>query len=129
MKNLSKPKAYPAGLSCVTVNGKAQFFNGPIFLVNFRSDHKKLKGQIAQMGRAQGRAKIVTKVSQLSKVQKGDILITYMTNPNFFPAMIKAAAFVTDEGGLTCHAAIVAREMKKPCVIGTQILKDGDLCK
>ena len=54
-----------------------------------------------------------------------------MTFPNFIPAMEKAAAFVTDEGGILCHAAIVARELKKPCVVGTnistQILKDGDM--
>ena len=54
-----------------------------------------------------------------------------MTFPNFISAMEKAAAFVTDEGGILCHAAIVAREMKKPCIIGTkiatQVLKDGEL--
>jgi pyruvate,water dikinase len=54
-----------------------------------------------------------------------------MTTPDYVPAMNKAAAFVTDEGGITCHAAIVAREMKKPCVIatrfGTKMFKDGDL--
>jgi len=54
-----------------------------------------------------------------------------MTTPDFMPAMQKAAAFVTDEGGITCHAGIVARELKKPCVIGTkiatQVFKDGDL--
>ena len=54
-----------------------------------------------------------------------------MTTPDFVPAMKKASAFITDEGGITCHAVIIAREMKKPCIIGTkiatQILKDGDL--
>ena len=54
-----------------------------------------------------------------------------MTFPAFLPAMKKAAAFITNEGGITCHAAIVAREMKKPCIIGTRIatkvLHDGDL--
>ena len=64
-------------------------------------------------------------------VSEGDILVSPMTTPNFLPAMKKAAAFVTDEGGIMCHAAIVAREMKKPCVIGTkfatQIFKDGDM--
>ena len=62
---------------------------------------------------------------------KGDILVAIMTTPNFIPALEKAAAFVTDEGGITCHAAIIAREMKKPCIIGTKIatkfLKDGDI--
>ena len=54
-----------------------------------------------------------------------------MTRPEFLPLMSKASAFITDEGGITCHAAIVAREMKKPCIIGTKIgtkaLKDGDM--
>lgn len=56
-----------------------------------------------------------------------------MTTSNLIPAMEKAAAFITDEGGVTCHAAIIAREMKKPCVIGTKIatklLKDNDTVK
>ncbi|MBU6390574.1 phosphoenolpyruvate synthase, partial [Patescibacteria group bacterium] len=63
--------------------------------------------------------------------EKGDILVTGMTRPEFLPLMEKAAAFVTDAGGILSHAAIVAREMKKPCVIGTgvatQIFKDGDV--
>jgi pyruvate,water dikinase len=54
-----------------------------------------------------------------------------MTRPEYISAMKKAAAIVTDEGGITCHAAIVSRELKKPCIIGTKIatkvLKDGDL--
>ena len=54
-----------------------------------------------------------------------------MTTPDLLPAMERATAFITDEGGITCHAAIVAREMKKPCIIGTKtatkILKNGDL--
>ena len=54
-----------------------------------------------------------------------------MTISDFLPAMMKASAFVTDEGGITCHAAIAARELKKPCIIGTkiatQVLKDGDM--
>ena len=54
-----------------------------------------------------------------------------MTRPEYLPAMKKAAGFITDEGGITCHAAIVAREMRKPCVIGTKnatkVIKDGDL--
>ena len=58
------------------------------------------------------------------KVKKGDILVTKMTTPDYLPAMEKAAAFVTDEGGLTCHAAIIAREMDKPCIVGTKIATD-----
>ena len=66
-----------------------------------------------------------------AKVLRGDILIAVMTFPNFIPAMEKAAAFVTDEGGILCHAAIVSREMRKPCIIATKhatkVFKDNDL--
>ena len=67
----------------------------------------------------------------LKKVEEGDILVTNQTTPEYMPLMKKASAFVTDQGGITCHAAIIAREMKKPCIIGTKIatkfLHDGDL--
>jgi phosphohistidine swiveling domain-containing protein len=92
---------------------------------------KDVSGQIAFKGKVQGNARIVRKQRDMDKVKEGDILISPMTTPDFLPAMQKAAAFVTNEGGVTCHAAIVAREMKKPCVIGTKIathiFKDGDL--
>ena len=85
----------------------------------------------AYKGKVRGKVKIVYTTKDISKVQKEDILVTVMTFPHFIAAMEKAAAFVTDEGGILCHAAIVAREMKKPCIIGTKIatkiLKDGDL--
>ncbi len=91
----------------------------------------EIKGQVARSGKVRGRVKIVLTPKGCSKVQKGDILVATMSTPDFLPAMGKAAAFVTDIGGITCHAAIVAREMGKPCIIGTEIatkvLKDGDL--
>ena len=66
----------------------------------------------------------------VAKVKKGDILVAIMTNANHLPAMARAAAVVTDEGGITCHAAIAARELQKPCVVGTKfatlMLKNGD---
>jgi phosphoenolpyruvate synthase/pyruvate phosphate dikinase len=90
----------------------------------------EIKGQIACKGRTRGAAKIVSSTKDLSKVKEGDILVAAMTMPKYLPAMKKAAAFITDEGGLTSHAAIVSREMNKPCIIGTKIatkvLKDGD---
>src|SRR3989344_1012223 len=90
-----------------------------------------LKGQIAYAGRARGTVKIVNSIKDLYKVHHGDILVAITTNPDFLPAMYRAIAFVTDVGGITSHAAIVSREMKKPCVIGTKfatkILKDGDM--
>jgi pyruvate, water dikinase len=93
--------------------------------------NSEIKGMIAQKGIIRGRAKIVYTENELSKISSGDILVTPMTRPEFIPAMKKAKAFVTDEGGIVCHAAITAREMKKPCIIGTKVatkvLKDGDL--
>ncbi|MBI2573530.1 hypothetical protein HYV86_06715 [Candidatus Woesearchaeota archaeon] len=91
----------------------------------------EFKGTIASMGKTQGRVVIVLKTHDLLRVERGDILVSSMTRPEMTVAMHKAAAFVTDEGGITSHAAIVARELHKPCVIGTKIatkiLKDGDL--
>ncbi|HEY4512810.1 MAG TPA: PEP-utilizing enzyme [Candidatus Paceibacterota bacterium] len=103
---------------------------------NFKSHdvsgfHKKIYGDPASLGKVCGRVKICDTVESLKKVKKGDILVASMTRPEYMSAMRKAAAFVTDEGGITCHAAIVAREMKKPCIIGTKIatkvLKDCDM--
>lgn len=91
---------------------------------------KEFKGMAASKGKTQGIAKIVFDPNKDGhKFKEGDILVASMTRPEFLPLMGKAAAFVTDEGGITCHAAIIAREMGKPCVIGTkiatQVLKDG----
>lgn len=67
----------------------------------------------------------------MSKLKKGDVLVSINTNPALMPAIKKSVAIVTNEGGVTCHATIIARELKKPCIIGTkiatQVLKDGDL--
>jgi len=94
-------------------------------------DVKEFSGNIGYKGHAVGKAKIVKTDKDNAKVMKGDILISIMTTPNLTPSMERAAAIVTDEGGITSHAAIFAREMKKPCVIGTKIatksIKDGDL--
>ncbi len=88
-------------------------------------------GSCACKGVAKGIVKIVLSEDDFGKVKEGDILVTSMTRPEFLPVMKKSAAFVTNEGGIACHAAIIARELKKPCVIGTKIatkvLKDGDL--
>ena len=88
-----------------------------------------LEGLGASPGIAYGEAKLVSDVSELGKVKEGDILVAVMTTPDMVPAMKRAAAIVTDEGGLTCHAAIVSRELGCPAVVGTrkatEILTDG----
>lgn len=91
----------------------------------------EIKGNTACPGKMTGIVKIIHSPKDFSRINKGDILVASMTTPDMMIIMHKAAAFVTDEGGITCHAAIVSREMNKPCIVGTEIatkvLKDGDL--
>lgn len=90
-----------------------------------------LKGDPASPGIAVGPVKILKNAKEIDKINKGDILVTSQTNPDFVPAMKKAAAIVTDSGGRTSHAAIVSREIGIPAIVGTQngtkILKDGEI--
>ena len=90
-----------------------------------------VKGQGASPGVATGRVVVIRDVKDTGSVNAGDILVTRMTNPDMVPAMQKVAAIVTDEGGMTCHAAIVSRELGTPAVVGTRnataILKPGQL--
>lgn len=94
-----------------------------------RSD--EISGTRASLGKAKGNVRIVLSSEDLSKVKKGDVMVAITTHPDFVPAMNRACAIVTDEGGMTSHAAIVSREMKKPCIVGTKmatkLLKDGDI--
>lgn len=89
-----------------------------------------LEGLAASPGIASGKIKIVEEMSDLSKIKKGDILVTKMTNPDMVVTMQRSSAIITEEGGLTAHAAIVSREMGIPCIVGTQeattLLKDGE---
>jgi pyruvate,water dikinase len=79
-----------------------------------------LEGLGASPGVASGKVKIVKSMDMLDRVLEGDILVTKMTTPDMVPAMKRSAAIVTDEGGLTCHAAIVSRELGTPAVVGTK---------
>lgn len=79
-----------------------------------------LQGDPASPGIASGRVSIVPSAKDIAKVKQGDILVTIQTNPDFVPAMKKAAAIVTDIGGRTSHAAIIARELGIPAVVGTK---------
>lgn len=87
-------------------------------------------GQSACLGKAQGMVKIINTSKDIYKMKLGDVMVSQMTNPELVPAMKKAAAIITDLGGITSHAAIVSRELGVPCVIGTkiatQVLRDGD---
>lgn len=90
-----------------------------------------LRGIGVYPGKVVGIVKIIENPKQAEKMEKGDILVSTMTSPDMHTIIEKASAIVTDEGGLTCHAAIVSRELKIPCVIATEIatkvLKDGEL--
>ncbi|MFA6416722.1 MAG: PEP-utilizing enzyme [Patescibacteria group bacterium] len=93
---------------------------------------QSIKGSIAYKGIATGRVRLVIDPRRDSSAfRAGEILVTGMTRPEFLPIMKKAVAFITDAGGILSHAAIVARELKKPCIIGTHVatrlLKNGDL--
>lgn len=93
-------------------------------------NRSEVKGQSANLGKVTGKVRLVFGPQHNEKVCEGDILISTATSPQLLPAMKRAAAFVTDVGGITSHAAIVARELAKPCVVGTkhatEIFSDGD---
>lgn len=101
---------------------------------NLFHDHgsvQELRGAVAYRGNVRGRVQVLRNSKDIDLFKEGNILVANQTTPEFVPAMKKAAAIVTDQGGITCHAAIVSRELKRPCVIGTKIatriLKDGDI--
>jgi pyruvate,water dikinase len=93
------------------------------------------RGDVLASGRAigskigQGRVRVIEDVSEIAKVQDGDVLVTDMTDPNWEPVMKRASAIVTNRGGRTCHAAIIARELGVPAVVGcedaTEKVPDG----
>jgi len=89
------------------------------------------RGLGASPGVAKGKVVLLAGPKEIPKVKKGDVLVTQMTTPDFVPAMKKACAIVTNSGGMTCHAAIVSREMGIPCIVGTKDgtnkLKEGQL--
>lgn len=95
------------------------------------ADSPILTGSPASPGIASGHVKIINNPKHISKVHTGDVLVSIMTSPDFVPAMKRASAIVTDEGGQTSHAAIVSRELGVPCIVGTKeatkMLKNGDV--
>lgn len=120
------------------------FYDGKIYLSSFEKflEENKfevfnenlgegIKGDVAYGGIVKAPVKVVLSVEDFGKFNEGDILVTSMTTPKFTRIMGMASGIITDEGGVTCHASIVARELKKPCLVGcknaTQNLKDGDI--
>lgn len=92
-----------------------------------------IEGNTACMGSVRGRVKHVTSVAEMQGFEEGDVLLTPMTTPDLMYAIERAGAIVTEEGGVLCHAAIISRELNKPCLIGcraaTKAFADGDLAE
>jgi pyruvate,water dikinase len=90
-----------------------------------------LRGLGAAPGSATGKVRVISSLANAERLSEGDVLVTHMTAPDWVPLMRRAAAIVTDSGGMTCHAAIVSRELGIPCVVGTveatRKLRDGEL--
>ena len=110
-----------------------------IFKENIKQPEERteIRGQVASRGKCIGKVRIVMPgdtemlMRDIKNFQQGEIMVTSMTQPNMVPMVQKAAGIVADEGGITSHAAIIAREFKIPCIVGcldsTRILKNGDL--
>lgn len=99
-------------------------------LLDIDKNLKECKGVTAFKGKVKGTVKVVNSIKQLEKFEDGDILVSINTSPSIMPAIQRASAIVSDEGGITSHAAIVSRELKIPCIVGTKVatkvFKDGD---
>ncbi len=134
-----KRKINAGNFNCIAENGKIRISFGK--MVNKHAVQRPesakninfitVKGTVACRGYARGRVRIVVSAAESKRVRLGDILIAPETTPDFIAAMQRAAAFVTDQGGITSHVAIIAREMNKPCIVGTkrttQIFHDGEM--
>ena len=130
------------GYAYIIGKGKGKIITGVDFkkifkkITKIKTGQRVIKGQIVMKGFARGKVRLIlhNKLNikkDVAKFKKGEILVTEMTRPDTVLACKKASAIVTDEGGITSHAAIISRELKIPCIvatkIATQILKNGDL--
>jgi pyruvate,water dikinase len=120
---VEKNKIYIVQTRAVTTKGRME---------EIKTDAEPiLKGMGSSPGVGSGAVKIIRDMEDLGKVQKGDVIVTRMTSPDMVVVMSRSAAIVTDEGGVTCHASIVGREMGLPVVVGTKtatkILQDGQI--
>ncbi|MBI2028054.1 MAG: hypothetical protein HYT07_00460 [Candidatus Levybacteria bacterium] len=90
-----------------------------------------IKGNCASKGRVRGRVRVLLNARENAKLKAGEILVTFMTSPDFMSAIRKCSAIVTNLGGITSHAAIISRELGIPCIVGTKnatkVLKTGNL--
>lgn len=128
--------------SILTNSGVIPFAEGDDVFKNYLIKHNielieqqrkgdiRISGTAASLGKATGTVRIITRVADLQKIQSGDVLVSTMTSPKYITAIKKVVAIITDEGGIVSHAAIIARELGIPCIVGTKIatkrLKSGD---
>lgn len=138
MKEISKRKK---GCMNIVFKGKReywltganyQFIKKKIAVMQAVLGKNYISGTAASSGKARGRVKIVLDIKREgNKIKKGDILVTSMTRPEFMPFLSKIGGIITNEGGITSHAAVISRELKIPCIVGTgnatQVLKDGQI--
>lgn len=132
-----------AGYAFRVANGTLSLFSGDKHIKQILREEKienpldevpkvaEIKGLTASLGNVRGRVRVIDSASKIPEFLDGEILVTYMTTIEFTPLFRKAIAVITDEGGMSCHAAIVSREFKLPCIVGTKIgtraLKTGDM--
>jgi len=119
-------------------NNKNKYFSGdyarkifsPFNDNSHRKETKLLKGLVVNRGKAKGKVRIIESPNDSGKMKNNEILVAPMTSPDFILALKKAKAIITDQGGMTCHAAIVSRELNIPGIVATKIatkvLKNGD---
>jgi phosphoenolpyruvate synthase/pyruvate phosphate dikinase len=139
--NPEKDQPGKSNWSWVFIDGNLKFYDKDITFSNEENkkaelkkaefkDSNIIKGNPAFPGIVRGAVRLILSPEDKNSIKNGEIIVAPMTTVDFLPFMKKALAFITDEGGITSHAAIVAREMKKPCIIGTKIattvLKNGD---
>jgi phosphohistidine swiveling domain-containing protein len=137
-EKLDLPEIYQRarGFVILVKDGKMELLTGDIAERTWQEEREKIKGEMLDLGGiSASRGKVVAPVfvalsaGEAMNIPVGHVLVTGMTTPEFVPAMKRASAIVTEEGGLTCHAAIISRELGKPCVVGTKyatrILKTG----
>lgn len=134
------------GFAMVWLNGNIQTIFGDksieiqddiakVYKISEEKEHisnaKVISGSIANRGKVKGIARVLNTYRDIYKVKKGDIIVATMTTPDYVSAMEKAAGFITDEGGITCHAAILSREFNVHCIVGTingtKEIKDGQM--
>ncbi len=130
------------GFAIIWIDGKVETYRGKdifqlqaeigkTYKISKKSDDGNIQGTVACPGKVVGKVKILLDYRDVTKVEKGDIIVATMTTPDYISAMEKASGFITDEGGITCHAAIISREFNVPCIVGTvnatEKLRDGQI--